>query len=46
MDYVYDVVLNFQPVYYEFYEWQPTDKISKKFESISDVKLDDTKYLE
>ena len=27
MDYVYDIVLNFQPIYYEFYEWQPTDKI-------------------
>ena len=27
MDYIYDVVLNFQPVYYEFYEWQTTDKI-------------------
>ena len=27
MDYVYDIVLNFQSVYYEFYEWQPTDKI-------------------
>lgn len=27
MDYVYDIILNFQPVYYEFYEWLPTDKI-------------------
>ena len=27
MDYVYDIVLNLQPDYYEFYEWQPTDKI-------------------
>lgn len=27
MDYAYDIVLNLQPNYYEFYEWQPTDKI-------------------
>ena len=27
MDYVYDIVLNFQSVYYEFFEWKPTDKI-------------------
>ena len=27
MDYVYDIVLNLQPNFYEFYEWQPKDKI-------------------
>jgi len=27
MDYIYDIVLNFQNNYYEFYEWQSTDKI-------------------
>lgn len=27
MDYIYDIVLNFQNEYYDFYEWQPTDKI-------------------
>ena len=27
MDYIYDIILNFQKEYYEFYEWQPTDKI-------------------
>lgn len=27
MDYIYDIVLNFQNEYYDFYEWQPSDKI-------------------
>lgn len=27
MDYVYDIVLNFQDKYYEFYEWLKEDKI-------------------
>ena len=27
MDYIYDIVLNFQEQYYDFYEWQPSDKI-------------------
>ena len=27
MDYVYDIVLNFQNKYYDFYEWQKSDKI-------------------
>ena len=27
MDYIYDIVLNFQNEYYDFYEWKPTDKI-------------------
>ena len=27
MDYIYDIVLNFQNNYYEFYEWKKTDKI-------------------
>lgn len=27
MDYIYDIVLNFQPQYYDFYEWKETDKI-------------------
>lgn len=27
MDYVYDIVLNFQNTYYDFYEWQLNDKL-------------------
>lgn len=27
MDYIYDIVLNFQNEYYDFYEWFPADKI-------------------
>ena len=27
MDYIYDIVLNFQDEYYDFYEWHPSDKI-------------------
>lgn len=27
MDYIYDIVLNFQNNYYDFYEWKSTDKI-------------------
>ena len=27
MDYIYDIILNFQDNYYEFYEWQVQDKI-------------------
>lgn len=27
MDYIYDIVLNFQEEYYDFYEWKSTDKI-------------------
>ena len=27
MEYVYDIVLNFQKEYYEFYEWKSSDKI-------------------
>ena len=27
MDYVYDIVLDFQNEYYDFYEWQTNDKI-------------------
>lgn len=27
MDYIYDIVLNFQERYYDFYEWCPNDKI-------------------
>ena len=27
MDYVYDIVLNLQSEYYDFYEWKSTDKI-------------------
>lgn len=27
MEYIYDIVLNFQDKYYDFYEWLPTDKI-------------------
>ena len=27
MDYIYDIVLNFQNDYYDFYEWKKTDKV-------------------
>ncbi len=27
MDYIYDIILNFQPVYYDFYEWNSKDRI-------------------
>ena len=27
MDYIYDIILNFQEKYYEFYEWNNNDKI-------------------
>ena len=27
MEYIYDIVLNFNDCYYEFYEWKSTDKI-------------------
>jgi len=27
MDYIYDIVLNFQNNYYDFYEWKYTDKV-------------------
>ena len=27
MDYIYDIVLNFQNNYYDFYEWKETDKV-------------------
>ena len=27
MDYIYDIVLNFQSEYYDFFEWKSTDKV-------------------
>ena len=27
MDYIYDIVLNFQNDYYDFYEWKQSNKI-------------------
>lgn len=27
MDYIYDIILNFQNNYYDFYEWKPKDKL-------------------
>ena len=27
MDYIYDIVLNFQNNYYDFYEWKSSDKV-------------------
>ena len=27
MDYIYDIVLNFQNEYYDFFEWKSTDKV-------------------
>ena len=28
MNYIYDIILNFQEVIYDFYEWNQTDSIS------------------
>ena len=44
MDYIYDIVLNFQNDYYDFYEWQPTDKIIN-VKRIPIYKIDTQDYL-
>ena len=44
MDYVYDIVLNFQDKYYEFYEWLREDKIIN-VKKIPIYKITNQEYL-
>ena len=44
MDYVYDIVLNFQKEYYDFYEWRTSDKIIN-IKKISIYKIKTSDYL-
>ena len=44
MDYIYDIVLNFQNNYYDFYEWKSTDKVIK-IKKISVYTVNDQDYL-
>ena len=44
MDYIYDIVLNFQKEYYDFYEWFPTDKIVN-IKKIPIYKVSNNDYL-
>lgn len=44
MDYIYDIVLNFQNNYYDFYEWKPTDKIIN-IKKIAIYKVNNEDYL-
>ena len=45
MDYIYDIVLNFQDEYYDFYEWKQTDKIIN-IKKILIYKTNDKNYLD
>ena len=45
MDYIYDIVLNFHELYYEFYEWKSTDKIIN-FKKIPIYKVSTKTYLD
>ena len=44
MDYIYDIVLNFQNNYYDFYEWKSTDKIIN-IKKILVYTVNDQEYL-
>lgn len=44
MDYIYDIVLNFHDNYYDFYEWQPNDKIIN-IKKIPIYKIANSDYL-
>ena len=44
MDYIYDIVLNYQNNYYEFYEWKTTDKIIN-IKKIPVYKVNNENYL-
>ena len=44
MDYIYDIVLNFQSNYYDFYEWKESDKIIN-IKKILVYKTNDENYL-
>lgn len=45
MEYIYDIVLNFHPCYYEYYEWQSTDKIIS-IKKIPIYKINNKTYLD
>ena len=45
MDYIYDIVLNFQNNYYDFYEWRSTDKIIN-IKKILIYKVNNKDYLD
>ena len=45
MSYAYDIVLNFNRVYYEFFEWKEEDEIVN-FKKIGLFKVDDDRYLD
>ena len=44
MDYIYDIVLNFQKDYYDFYEWKSTDKVIN-VKKIPVYKINNEDYL-
>ena len=44
MNYIYDIVLNFQDNYYQFFEWSRTDKI-KNISKISIYHVTDQDLL-
>ena len=44
MDYIYDIVLNFQNQYYDFFEWKNTDKVIN-IKKISVYLVNDEDYL-
>jgi len=44
MNYIYDIILNFQDDYYDFYEWQVTDKIMN-IKKIPIYKITNKDYL-
>ena len=44
MDYIYDIVLNFQSNYYDFFEWKSTDKVIN-IKKISVYKVNSEDYL-
>ena len=44
MDYIYDIVLNFQDDYYDYYEWKTTDKIINA-KKIPIYKINSNDYL-
>ncbi|MBQ2873567.1 MAG: hypothetical protein IJE89_06195 [Bacilli bacterium] len=45
MDYIYDIVLNFQNEYYDFFEWKNTDKVIN-IKKIPVYLVNDNNYLD
>ena len=43
MNYIYDIVLNFNKLYYDFYEWKESDNLLN-FRKIPLFKIDDKDY--